>query len=117
MSAPVHPPHALPPHDRSSDRLKAARWIGLAAMAFWVAASLVVGLHQILTTKQTLLQTLAIQKAAGLSTPAWFPSGRTLRIPAGASPAVDLRFSPRLPRLEPAPPLKPAVDPLAERAE
>lgn len=79
------------------DKLGVARWAAITLLFFCLTGLGAVGVHRMIRTAKTLPDVLKRQKAIGLSTPAWVPSGRPLRIPSGLRRGVDLRFVPQLP--------------------
>lgn len=83
------------------DRIGVARWLGIGLSFLCLVGAGSVAAHSMMRSAKALPHALALQRAIGLSTPAWVPSGRPLRIPSGLRTGVDLRFLPQLPLAEP----------------
>jgi hypothetical protein len=89
--------------DTPDDRLGLARNVLLAS---WLVAGMVLGLMLIDGASRPSIGERSSHgwvKGLSLSNLSIVPSGRPLRNPGARHPAVDLRFSPFLPRIETAP--------------
>jgi hypothetical protein len=104
MNPPLLPaadhPHAIP--TKTGDRMGFSAAIAAGALVLSIVGCGAVGVHMAATAYGDWPAVLSLQEAAGLSTPAWSPSGSPLRMPSGMIPAVDLRYVPGLPAVAPS---------------
>ncbi len=103
------------PHDADAparaDALGIARILWIAAAGICLAVATAVGVHRSWVAPGKLRRAVAAQESVGLSTPAWIPSGRPLRLPARGPSGVDLRFAPGLPDVDRPLPADPGAAP------
>ncbi len=98
-------PAADPPRGiatRTGDRMGLSAAIAIGVLVLAIAGAGAVGIHMAATANRNWPAVLSLQEATGLSTPAWSPSGRPLRMPSGMIPGVDLRYVPGVPAVAPA---------------
>jgi hypothetical protein len=86
---------------RKTDKLAASYALVIAVMIVSVVSLGLVFIHAAIRSHSADERTLSVIRALDLSNLALTPSGRAQRASEILNPAVDLRFVPTLPRMEP----------------
>jgi hypothetical protein len=84
-------------------RLERARTVLLVALTATIVSLIVLAVYGLSPPGETTRRAREFVRVLGLETPSLVPSGRSLRNPAYASPAVDLRPTPLVPAFVPNP--------------